>query len=199
MMRTFEMTDLGRLHYFLGIEVKQTNKGIFIAQERYVTDLLKDLNMVNEEPIATPMNTNEKLVSSDGTGMAEPQMYRSIVGRLIYLTHTRPDISYVVGVVSRFMHSPTKHHFGAVKRIIRYVACTKHYGIWYMKSKKLLLEGFTDSDWAGSQEDRRSTTGNCFNVGTGIISWLLKKQETVALSTAEAEYVAASITACQAI
>ncbi|KAL7611977.1 secreted RxLR effector protein 161-like [Lactuca sativa] len=126
-------------------------------------------------------------------------MYMSIVGRLIYLTHTRPDISYDVGVVSRFMHSPTKHHFGAVKRIIRYVVCTKHYGIWYMKSKKLLLEGFTDSDWAGSQEDRRSTTGNCFNVGTGIISWLSKKQENVALSTAEAEYVAASITTCQAI
>ncbi|XP_023765785.2 secreted RxLR effector protein 161-like [Lactuca sativa] len=199
MMKTFEMTDLGKLHYFLGIDIKQTNTGIFIAQEKYVSDMLKGLNMENIEPVTTPMNTNEKITCEDATGMTDPQNYRSIVGRLIYRTHTRPDISFVVGVVSRFMHKPTKQHYGAVKRIIRYLASTKHYGIWYLNSKRFVLKGYNDSDWAGSQEDKKSTIGNCFSTGSGIISWQSKKQATVALSSTEAEYVAVTITACQAV
>ncbi|KAJ8503716.1 hypothetical protein OPV22_004602 [Ensete ventricosum] len=145
------------------------------------------------------MNVNEKLKLEDGTGLTNARYYRSLVGGLIYLTHTRPDITFSVGVVSRFMQSPSKHHLGAVKRILRYIAGTTNYGIWYSHNFKYKLFGFTDSDWAGDLDDRKSTSGNIFSLGSGAISWSSKKQATTALSTSEAEYVAATSAACQAI
>ena len=118
---------------------------------------------------------------------------------LIYLTHTRPDIALSVGIVSRFMHSPSKHHFGAAKRIMRYVAGTVDLGIWYYHVSSFKLIGFTDSDWAGCIEDRKSTSGYMFSLGSGAISWSSKKQATTALSSSEAEYMASTSSACQAI
>ncbi|XP_051143419.1 secreted RxLR effector protein 161-like [Andrographis paniculata] len=142
------------------------------------------------------MNPNEKLSSDDETGFADASKFRSLVGRLVYLTHTRLDIAFPVGLVSRFMHRPSKQHYGAAKRILRYLAGTRDYGIWYTQSKDFILEGFTDSDWAGFPDDRKSTSRNCFSFGAGPVSWLSKKQSTVALSSAEAEYVAAATAAC---
>ena len=115
LMRQFEMTDLDLLHYFLSFEIKQSEEGIFVSQEKYAKDLLKRFEMLNCKETATPMNINEKLRLEDGTKMVNAKLFKSLVGGLIYLTHTRSDITFSIGVVTRFMHNPTKHHFGAAK------------------------------------------------------------------------------------
>nr|GMD05942.1 Retrovirus-related Pol polyprotein from transposon TNT 1-94 [Ipomoea batatas] len=188
MMKKFEMTDMGLLHYFLGLEIKQGTDGIFLSQRKFAKDLLVKFQLTGCKPACTPMNINEKLPANDDTGAANAKMYRSMVGCLNYFSHTRPDIAHSVGVVSRFMHTPTKHHLGAVKRILHYIAGTSDYGIWYKKVDNMRLVGYCDSDWAGSLDDRKSTSGYLFTLGSGgVISWSSKKQSTVALSSSEAE------------
>ncbi|CAL8169320.1 unnamed protein product [Prunus armeniaca] len=199
MMKEYEMTDLGSMKYFLGIQVQQSEKGVFMYQEKYAENLLKRFNMLNCKPMDTPMEINLKLSSNDGAPRADASMYRSIVGSLIYLSNTRPDIVHAVSVVSRFMNDPSNHHFAAVKRILRYVQGTKGYGLKYTQEKESILVGFTDSDWAGAIDDRRSTSGHVFFLGKKVISWSSKKQSTVALSTAEAEYISATSAACEAV
>lgn len=131
MMQNFEMTDLGVLKYFLGLEVQQDEEGIFLSQRSYAEKLLKRYNMQHCKPITTPMNNGEKLQLCDNSGEANAQQYRSLVGGLIYLTHTRPDISFSVGMISRFMNSPTKMHQSAAKRILRYISGTLTHGLYY--------------------------------------------------------------------
>lgn len=194
----FEMTDLRKLSFFLGLEVQQKKNGIFLFQQKYALELLKQFGMEGCKTAGTPMNVSEKLTIDDGTGLTDARKFRSLVGRLIYLTHTRPDLSYAVGLVSRFMHCPSKQHFGAAKRILRYIASTTSYGIWYSKQENFELLGYSDSDWAGAKGDMESTSGNCFTLGSGIVTWASKKQAIVALSSTEAEYMAAT-TACQAV
>jgi transposase InsO family protein len=195
----FEMTDLGLLHYFLGLEVEQECGSFFVSQRKYASDLLKKFGIKESKIASTPMNVNEKLEKDDGSGPADATKYRSLIGGLMYLTHTRPDISYAVGVVSRHMQNPTKHHFGTAKRILNYIAGTADYGMWYESTNNFKLVGYSDSDWAGCAEDRKSTSGHMFTLGTGAVSWSSKKQATVALSTTEAEYSAVSSAACQAV
>jgi len=145
------------------------------------------------------MNVNEKLYREDGAKIADATYFRRLVGGLNCLSHTRLDISFSVGVVSRFMHNPSKLHLVAAKRILRYVAGTTNHGIWYSKEPSFMLTSFTDSDWVGDIENRQSTSGYVFNLGSGVISWCSKKQEVVALSTSEAEYIAATAATCQVI
>ena len=128
-----------------------------------------------------------------------PSLYKSIVGNLMYLTATRLDIMHVVSLISRFMENPKEAHWQAAKRILRYVKGTKRFGILYTASENSELVGYTDSDWAGSVDDRKSTSGYVFHMGSGAISWASKKQPIVALSTTKEEYVAATAAACQAI
>jgi Reverse transcriptase (RNA-dependent DNA polymerase)/gag-polypeptide of LTR copia-type/Integrase core domain/GAG-pre-integrase domain/Domain of unknown function (DUF4219)/Zinc knuckle len=199
MKRRFEMTDLGELKYFLGLEVIQGDEGIFVSQRKYAMDLVNRFNLKGCNGVNTPMNAKEKLVKKDGSPLADGVVYRSLVGGLIYLTHTRPDISFSVGVVSRFMHDPSKHHLGAAKRILKYIAGTAEYGLWYAKENGDELVGYSDSDWAGCYEDMKSTSGYIFFLGSSPISWRSKKQPTVALSSSEAEYVAMCSAACQAV
>ncbi|XP_074277770.1 secreted RxLR effector protein 161-like [Silene latifolia] len=148
---------------------------------------------------STPMNINEKLSSNYDTGDVNVRYYRQMGGGLNYLSHTRPDIAYSVSVVSKFMHNPSKQHLGAVRRILKYVADTTEYGIFYSKVSDFKLVGYTDSDWAGCLDDRKITSGYVFTLGSGAISWSSKKQETVALSSSKAEYAAISLATCQAI
>ena len=146
MKDTFEMSDLSLLKYFLGLEVQQGEEGIFISQKKYIQDLLKLYNMQECKIVVAPINSNERLQANDGSGETDDKRYRALVGKLIYLTHTHPDISFTVGVLLRFMSRPTKHHLGAGKRVFWYLAGKVQFGLWYSHTKECKLEVYTDSD-----------------------------------------------------
>lgn len=157
--------------------------------------------MDSANPVATPADTNVKLRQSDDVSQpVNPSMYQSMVGSLLYAAMaTRPDIAQAVSVVSRFNANPNTTHLTAVKRILRYLKGTLTLGLKYQRTETGTLVGYSDADWAGDQDDRRSTTGNIFLLAGGAVSWLSKKQATVALSTAEAEYIALSQAAQEGI
>ncbi|KAJ0466935.1 putative RNA-directed DNA polymerase [Helianthus annuus] len=199
MLKEFEMSDMGLLKFFLGLEVTQTVNGVFLSQQQYAKNLLSKFGMKNCNPDVLPMNPNEKLQADDGADKADETLYRSLVGGLLYLTHTRPDIMFSVSLVSCFMQSPSKIHFGAARRILRYLSGTVNHGLWYARNKNVELCGFSDSDWAGSIEDRKSVSGSVFSLGSAMVSWSSKKQVSVALSSTEAEYIAAASATCQLV
>ncbi|RVX14987.1 Retrovirus-related Pol polyprotein from transposon TNT 1-94 [Vitis vinifera] len=199
MLKVFEMTDLGLMSYFLGMEVKQDHDGVFISQKKYAKEILNKFHMDDCKRTSTPMNQKEKFSKDDGTEKVDESQYRSLIGCLMYLTATRPDIMFLVSLLSRFMHCASEVHFQVAKRIVRYIKGTTNYGIKYSYCQNFKLHGYSDSDWAGSIDDMRSTTGFCFSFGSGIFSWSSKKQDVIAQSTVEAEYVAANATVNQAI
>nr|XP_034923445.1 uncharacterized mitochondrial protein AtMg00810-like [Populus alba] len=199
MMQRYEMSDLGLLHHFLGMGILQTNRGVFIHQGKYAKSLLSKFRLDDCKPVSIPLATGEKLKKVDGSELADEGPYRKIVGSLLYLTATRPDLMYAASLLSRFMTGPTKIHMRAAKRVLRYVQGTLSYGIQYVRNQSTTLIGFCDTDWAGSEDDSRSTSGYAFSFGSGAFSWSSVKQNTVALSTAEAEYVSASEATAQAI
>ena len=192
MKKEFEMTDLGLMRYFLGLEVRQMENGIFVCQKKYAGDLMKKYKLGKCNPVSTPMEVGVKLSKYDGGERVDATMYRSMVGNLRYLTCTRPDLLFSVGVVSRFMEEPVYGHLKAIKRILRYVKGTLDHGLWYGRSNMCSLLGFSDSDWVGDIDDRKSTSGFVFFMGNTAFTWSSKKQPIVTLSTCEAEYVAAS-------
>ncbi|KAE8663053.1 hypothetical protein F3Y22_tig00113123pilonHSYRG00166 [Hibiscus syriacus] len=191
----FQMNELGQLKHFLGLEVDRTHEGIFLCQQKYAKDLMKRFGMLECKSTSTPMEPNIKMCAHEGKDLEDATMYRQLVGSLIYLTLTRPDISYAVGVMSRYMQNPKKPHLEAVRRILRYVKNTIDYGLLYKKGEDCKLVGYCDADYAGDHDTRRSTTGYVFKLGSGIISWCSKRQPTVSLSTTEAEYRAAAMAA----
>ena len=155
--------------------------------------------MLNCKSAATPIATETKLSRNDEGSGVDPTQFKRLVGSLMYLTATRPDILYAVSLISRFMEAPKASHWQVGKRILRYIAGTAEYGILYSSNSEFKLIGFADSDFAGSQDDRNSTSGYVFNLGSGAIAWSSKKQQIVTLSSAEAEYVAATSAACQSV
>ncbi|KAJ7961445.1 Retrovirus-related Pol polyprotein from transposon TNT 1-94 [Quillaja saponaria] len=181
--KEFEIKDLGKLCYFLGIEVAHSDRGIFLSQRQYVLDLLEETCMLGCRPATTPIETNHKLQSGDGE-YVDRERYQRLVGRLIYLSHTRPDIAYAVSVVSQFMHDPRSDHLDAVHRILRYLKSAPGKGLLFENNRSLKLEAYTDADWAGSLDDRRSTSGYCTFVGGNLVSWRSKKQTVVSRSSA---------------
>jgi hypothetical protein len=183
MMNEFEMTDLGLMHYFLGIEVMQLDAGIFISQRKYVGEILSRFQMKDCNPVSTPAECGTKLHKDLDGQKVDSTLYKQIVGSLMYLTTTRPDIMYSVSLISRYMENPTELHLLAAKRILRYLQGTRNLGIYYTKGEKSDLIGFTDSDYAGDQDDRKSTSGYVFMLGNGAVSWSSKKQPIVTLST----------------
>lgn len=185
--RSFEVKDLGFLHYFLGIEVAYGSQGIYLSQRKYVLDLLAETGMLNCRPATTPIEQNHRILADSGDPVDKHQ-YQRLVGRLIYLSHTRPDIAYAVSLVSRFMRDPRSSHLDVVHRILRYLKGCPGRGILFSNHGHLKIEGFTDADWAGCLDDRRSTSGYCVFVGGNLVSWRSKKQSVVARSTAEAEF-----------
>jgi hypothetical protein len=199
MKKEFEMTDLGLMNYFLGIEVTQNDKGIFICQSKYARDVLKRFRMINCSPVSTPVAVGTKLSREQNEMDFDSTIFRKLVGSLMYLTATRPDIMYGVSLISRFMDTPKNSHWQAGKRLLRYIAGTMNHGILYSTSNNLQLVGYTDSDFAGSIDDRKSTSGYAFHLGTGVVAWASKKQPIVTISSAEAEYVAGTSAACQAV
>ncbi|XP_048491166.1 uncharacterized mitochondrial protein AtMg00810-like [Beta vulgaris subsp. vulgaris] len=187
------MKELGELKHFLGLEVERTKDGIFLCQQKYARDLLEKYGMLDCKPMSTPMEVNARLCSVEGKDLEDVTMYRQLVGSLIYLTLSRPDIAYAVSVISRFMQKPMKRHLEAVRRILRYVKGTIDYGILYRNDKEFEVVGYCDADYAGDLDTRRSTTGYVFNLGSAAVSWCSKRQPTVSLSSTEAEYRAAAM------
>ena len=192
MIKEFEMSDIGLMSYYLGIEVKQKEDGIFISQQRYAKEMLKKFKMDGCKPISTLVECGLKLTMFDGEEKVDATNFKSLVGSLRYLTCTRPDILYATGLISRHMENQTITHLKAAKRILRYIKGTSHLGLWFSSDKDYKLVSYSDSDWAGDGDDRKSTTGFVFFMGNTSFTWMSKKQPIVALSTYEAEYVAAT-------
>uniref|UniRef100_A0A3Q7I3F4 Reverse transcriptase Ty1/copia-type domain-containing protein n=1 Tax=Solanum lycopersicum TaxID=4081 RepID=A0A3Q7I3F4_SOLLC len=154
----------------------------------YILDLLTETGMLGSKPADTPIVANHGLQVIEGAKATDKEQYQKIVGKLIYLAHTRPDIAYAVGIVSRFMHLPQIHHMTAVMRILRYLKGTSSTGIYFRKNDSLDIIAYTDADWAGDRDERKSTSGYFTLVGGNLVTWRSKKQKVVALSSAEAEF-----------
>nr|CAN76326.1 hypothetical protein VITISV_014220 [Vitis vinifera] len=195
----FEVKDLGNLKYFLGMEVARSRKGIVVSQRKYILDLLKETGMLGCKPIDTPMDSQKKLGIEKESTPVDRGRYQRLVGRLIYLSHTRPDIGFAVSAVSQFMHSPTEEHMEAVYRILRYLKMTPGKGLFFRKTENRDTEVYSDADWAGNIIDRRSTSGYCSFVWGNLVTWRSKKQSVVARSSAEAEYRALAQGICEGI
>jgi hypothetical protein len=190
----FDMKDLGLMHYYLGLEVWQKHGEVFLGQGKYAVKILQKFGMMDCKSMATPMTTDIRKVRDSDSDPVDPSLYRQLIGSLMYLVNTRPDICFVVNTLSQFQVEPRHEHWTAAKHVLRYIRRTINYGLRYTSSSDIQLHGFTDSDWVGSAEDRRSTSGMCFSLGSAMISWASRKQKSVTLSIAEAEY----ITACEA-
>jgi hypothetical protein len=190
----FKMSDLGACHFYLGMEVirDRPRRTLRLSQEAYLRKALEDHNMGNCNKTQTPMETSSRLIPAEPGYNADPLLrraYQSAVGSLMYaMLGTRPDLAYAVSVISRFSSNPTTAHMSAVKRVFRYIQQTIHMGLVFRGQIQPLV-GYTDSDWAGDPDTRRSTSGYVFNLGSAAISWSSKRQSTVSLSTCEAEYV----------
>jgi hypothetical protein len=188
----FEMSDIGLMHYFLGMEVWQEEGHIFLGQGKYAVDILSRFQMEDCRPMSTPMITNWKKLSASDSQLVDATVYRQLIGSLMYLVNTRPDICFFVNTLSQYMVESRSVHMVGAKHVLRYVAGTVDFGLDYVRGDGVSLVGYTDSDWAGCAADRKSTSGCCFSLGSGLVSWFSRKQKSVALGSAEAEYMAAN-------
>ena len=183
----FHTKDLGMLRYFLGVEVMQSKHGIFLSQRKYVLDLLSKTGKLGAKPCSSPMAPGVHL-TKEGELFEDPEKYRRLVGKLNYLTVTRPDIAHLVSVVSQYMSSPTVDNWAAVEHILCYLKGAPGRGILYSNHGHNRVECFTDADWAGLKEDRRSTSGYYVFVGGNLVSWKSKKQGVFSRSSAKSKY-----------
>ncbi|GJU89888.1 putative ribonuclease H-like domain-containing protein [Tanacetum coccineum] len=188
----FEMSAMGELTFFLGLQVKQKPDGIFISQDKYVQDILKKFDMESVRPATTPFEASKPKSKDEPDDAVNVHLYRSMIGSLMYLTASRPDIQFAVSACSRHQVTPLTSNLNAVKKIFKYLKGQPKLGLWYPRDSPFVLEAYSDSDYAGSHGDRKSTTGGCQFLGRRLISWQCKKQTIVATSSTEAEYVAAA-------
>jgi hypothetical protein len=189
MSREFEMSMIGELSFFLRLQVKQLKEGTFVCQSKYVRDLLKKFGMKDAKPIKTPMATNGHFDLDEGGKPVDLKLYRSMIGSLLYLTVSRPDILFSVCMCEKFQATHRECHLTVVKHILRYLRFTPNIGLWY--PRVLILVGYSNSDYASCKVDRKSTSDGCQFLGRSLVSLSSKKQNLVALSTAKAEYVSA--------
>jgi hypothetical protein len=191
MNQIFEMSMMGELTYFLGFQVKQLKDGTFLSQTKYTQDLLKRFGMKDAKPAKTPMGTDGHVDLNKGGKSVDQKAYRSMIGFLLYLGASRPDIMLSVCMCDRFQSDPKECHLVPVKQILRYLVAMPCFGIWYPKGSTFDLIGYSDTDYVVCKVGRKSTSGTCQFLGRSLVSWSSKKQTSVALSTTEAEYVAA--------
>lgn len=182
------MTDLGKLHYFLGIKADYNDKGVLLSQAIYAKEIIVRAGMVDCKPCATPVDLKSKLSADCRDPISDPTMYRSLAGALQYLTFTRPDISYAVNQICLYMHNPRQPHMQALRRIIRYIQGTMYHGLQMVKGQIYCLTAYSDADWAGCPDTRHSTSGYCVFLGPNLVSWSAKRQRTVSRLSSEAEY-----------
>ncbi|XP_058726396.1 secreted RxLR effector protein 161-like [Vicia villosa] len=195
----FEMSFVGELTYFLGLPIKQMEDSIFLSQSKYAKNIVKKFGMENASHKRTPTPTHLKLSKDENSVCVDQSLYKSMIGSLLYLIASRPDIAFTVGVCARYQAEPKVSHINQVKRILKYVSGTSDYGMLYTRGSGFLLTRYCDADWAGSADDRKSTSGGCFFLGNNLIFWFSKKQNCVSLSTAEAEYIVAGSSCSQLV
>ncbi|GJR16117.1 putative RNA-directed DNA polymerase [Tanacetum coccineum] len=195
----FEMTDMGEMEYFLGVEVIQDEHGIYLSQRKYAREILKRFNMGNCNSMKNPIVPGCKLVKDDGSGFVDATLYKQMVGCMMYLSATRPDLMFVISLLSRYMANPTEQHMAAMKRVLRYIKGILELGIFYKRGGSKSLVAYSDSDYACDLDSRRSTSGYVCFLSDVAIAWLSKRQPIVTLSTTEAEFVVATSCVCQVI
>ncbi|CAM8905782.1 unnamed protein product [Rhodiola kirilowii] len=183
----FLMSDLGPLSYFLGIEVSSTSEGFYLSQEKYIRDLLDRASLTDHRTADTPMELNVHLRATDGEPLEDPTRYRHLVGSLVYLGVTRPDISYPVHILSQFVSAPTQLHYSHLLRVLRYLHGTITRRLFFPRSGSLQLHTYSDATWASDPSHRRSLSSYCVFLGDSLIAWKTKKQTAVSRSSAEAE------------
>ncbi|KAL0533768.1 hypothetical protein IC582_027813 [Cucumis melo] len=199
MKSEFEMSMVGELSCFLGLQIKQKSEGIFISPEKYAKNIVKKFGLEQSRHKRTSAATQIKITKDTDGARVDHKLYRSIIGSLLYLTTSRPDIAYAVGICACYQADPRMSHLEVVKRILKYIHGISDFGILYSYDTTSILVGYCDADWADSSDDRKSTSGGCFFLGNNLISWFSKKQNCVFLSTAEAEYIAAGSACTQLI
>jgi len=199
MLREFDMTDLGKMRFFLGIEVLQKSDGIYICQRKYALEVLRRFGMMESNSVGSPIVSEFKISRNEDGNTVDETYYKQLVGSLKYLTATRPDMMFVICLISRYMTRLIEIHLQAAKRALQYLKGTVNYRIHYKRGGEGELLAFTDNDYAGDMEDRKSTSSYVFLMGSSVVSWCSKKQPIVTLSTTEAEFVAAAVCACQGV
>ncbi|KAL3745639.1 hypothetical protein ACJRO7_014715 [Eucalyptus globulus] len=206
---TFHIKDLGSPKYFLGIEIARSDKGISLSQRKFVLEIVSEAGLSGYKPAVIPIEQNVKLTtheydldipsSNKDPLLKDPSGYQRLVGKLIYLTMTRPDICYAVQILSQFMHMPKESHMNAALKVVRYLKGCPGLGIFLSRECDMGMTAFCDTDYATCPMTRRSITGFCIKLGKSLISWKTKKQSTVSLSSAESEYRAMAKTTCEII
>jgi histone deacetylase 1/2 len=194
----FAVKDMGELRFFLGINVKRTPEGFFLSQERYADDVLESAGMTQCKPVSTPIDSKGKL-QADGFVIDDLASYRSLAGALMYLTITRPDLAFAVQQTCLHMHDPKVQHLAMLKRILWYLRGTTSLGLHLRATTELSVTTYSDADWAGCPDTRRSTSGFCVFLGDSLVSWSSKRQPTVSRSSTEAEYRAVANAAAECI
>ncbi|KAM3294017.1 hypothetical protein ACQJBY_037111 [Aegilops geniculata] len=186
----FAVKDLGALHFFLGLEVSRSSTGLTLTHKKYSLDLLHRVGMLKCKHAITPMSATDRLSALDGDLLSpdDATEYRSLVGGLQYLTITRPDVCYAINRVCQYLHVPRTSHWSAVKHILRYICFTASYGLLLQPAPSYEISAFSDADWAGCPDDRRSTGGYAVFLGPNLIAWNARKQATVSRISTEAEY-----------
>ncbi|GJU53300.1 retrovirus-related pol polyprotein from transposon TNT 1-94 [Tanacetum coccineum] len=192
MTSKFKMSMMGQMSFFLGLQISQSPRGIFINQSKYASEIVKKYGLNTTDSVDTPMIETKKLDEDLQGKPVDATLYRGMIGSLMYLTASRPDLNYVVCLCARYQAKPTEKHLQAVKRIFRYLNGTINMGLWYSKDTDMSLTAYADADHAGCQDTRRSTSGSAQFLGDKLVSWSSKKQKSTAISSTEAEYIALS-------
>ncbi|GJT28136.1 retrovirus-related pol polyprotein from transposon TNT 1-94 [Tanacetum coccineum] len=192
MCSKFKMSMMGKISFFLGLQISQSPRGIFINQSKYALESLKKYGFESCDPVDTPMVEKSKLDEDKEWKAVDPSHYRGMIGTLLYLTASRPDLQFAICMCARYQARPTEKHLNAVKRIFRYLKGTVHRGLWYPKDSSIALTAFADADHAGCQDTRHSTSGSIQLLGDRLVSWSSKRQKSAAISSMEAEYIALS-------
>jgi hypothetical protein len=189
MQTEFEMSMIGELSYFFGLKVNQSSVGIFISQEKYLKEMLKKFQMEDSSHVSTPMVVGCNLSKDYISPNVDQRTYRSMIGSLLYITASRPDIMQAVGMVGRYQSSPKQSHLVAITRIFKYLKGTMTYGLWYPRNQNFQLTTYSDADWANCVDERKSTSGGAFFLGDSLVAWISKKQGSISLSTTKEEYI----------